>query len=118
MSQEKDVSRFGFADINIADTIGAANDRMAARDASVDSGCIALPARPLAISAEEHATRAWLDALVAAGWTLELLDRTRLTVDQAVEHMLEAGRKHTGHTVCLAKNGSGYLNLNGWLGWL
>ena len=76
--------------------------------------------RPLAISPEEHATRAWLEALVAAGCELRLLDRTVITVDQAVEHMLEAGRKHTGHTVCIEKNSSDgtYININGWIGWL
>lgn len=68
--------------------------------------------RPLAISAEEHATRLWLEALVAAGWTIAhrwwdeapegatLEERTatvcerehmdQVTVDEAIDLMRES----------------------------
>jgi hypothetical protein len=65
---------------------------------------------------EEHATRAYLEAMVAAGYELQLVDRTPITVDQAIEHLADAGRRRVGATVNVVKvGGSAYTNINGWL---
>ncbi len=66
-------------------------------------------------SPETRATRAYLTAMVAAGYEIELVDRTPITVDQAVEELAKAGRERTGTTINIGKLGGSYFNINGWL---
>lgn len=65
--------------------------------------------------AEEVALRAYLEAMVAAGYELQMVDCAQITVDEAIERLSEAGRKRIGATVNVVKTGGAFLNINGWL---
>jgi hypothetical protein len=81
---------------------------------SVSGVCVAGNDKP-ATSPEERATRTYLEAMVADGYEITLVDRTTITVDEAISHLADAGEMRVGGTINVGKPGGSYFNINGWL---
>lgn len=87
-----------------------------AAEAVFEALCAKRGSESLPVWTPEHqATWAFLTAMVAAGYRIELVDRTEITVDQAIDHLAEAGRKRLGGTINICGDGDAYFNINGWL---